>query len=330
MLFIKNYWIVILFCFYFVFFSYNLLVIGMNQNEYVRLSLELHLFFDRIMKEHSFFLEAGFMEKDKELKQIARDFQKTFGDILDRVVDVANGNVSREFLAANEMVTKNTLEAENKTSNLAGIIIDTDITSKELGLKSGDIVVTNDLLNIITTINRQTLPVIENIIHFKNDVLNRVLACDLYTTNYPLLITHIMNEAKMYHKLLTKVMNRESFTFDYFKDQELFWNNIMMEHAEFIRGLLDPSEASLITSADQFANAYEEIIANYSNSPSLTSVSLDKTIEFRDFKIAGEEGILNCKVKSIIIPLLADHVVREANHFIRILRTPGNNTRELN
>lgn len=31
----------------------------MNQSEYVRLSLELHLFFDRIMKEHSFFLEAA-------------------------------------------------------------------------------------------------------------------------------------------------------------------------------------------------------------------------------------------------------------------------------
>ena len=34
------------------------------------------------------------------------------------------------------------------------------------------------------------------------------------------------------------------------------------------------------------------------------------SINFRNFKIAGEEGILNCEIKSIIIPLLADHVVR--------------------
>ena len=53
----------------------------------------------------------------------------------------------------------------------------------------------------------------------------------------------------------------------------------------------------------------------------LKEISLKKTIEFREFKIAGEEGILNCKIKSIIIPLLVDHVVREANHFIRILRS---------
>lgn len=48
----------------------------MNQNDYVNLSLELHLFFDRIMKEHSFFLEVAFTEKNNDLKKIARRFQK--------------------------------------------------------------------------------------------------------------------------------------------------------------------------------------------------------------------------------------------------------------
>lgn len=88
---------------------------------------------------------------------------------------------------------------------------------------------------MVTTLNRQTLPIIENVIHFKESVLAKVLSCNIYTTNYPLLITHIINEAKMYHKLLTKVINREVFTNNYILEQELFWNNIMMEHAEFIR-----------------------------------------------------------------------------------------------
>lgn len=307
-------------CSFFLYLVIDIIGDRMNQNEYVRLSLELHLFFARIMKEHGLFLEASFLEKDKELKQIANNFQKTFSDILNRVVDVANDNISNEFLNSNEIVTINTLAAEDKTSNLSGIYIDTNITKKELNLRSGSVVVNDQVLNIITTINRQVLPVVENIIHFKNNVLNQVLSCNLFTTNYPLLITHIMNEAKMYHKLLTKIMNREVFTQDYINEQELFWNKIMMEHAEFIRGLLDPSESILIATADRFANDYEKIIDKYNNSFSLTNMSLKETLEFRDFKIAGEEGILNCKVKSIIIPLLADHVVREANHFIRILR----------
>ena len=125
----------------------------------------------------------------------------------------------------------------------------------------------------------------------------------------------------MYHNLLTKVENKEPFTTNYLYEQELFWNNTMKEHAEFIRGLLDPSENELILTADRFSNDYEMILKNYTrNYNNLTAISLNETIKFRDFKIAGEEGILNCKIKSIIIPLLADHVLREANHFIRILR----------
>lgn len=128
----------------------------------------------------------------------------------------------------------------------------------------------------------------------------------------------------MYLNLLTKVEQREPFTETYIYEQELFWNNIMKEHAEFIRGLLDTTEKELILIADKYAIDYEEILKKYSNNPNyLTSISLQETLNFRDFKIAGEEGILNCKIRSIIIPLLADHVVREANHFIRILRNAG-------
>ncbi len=103
----------------------------MNQTDYVILSLELHLFFDRIMKEHSFFLETAFMEKDKDLKRIAHNFQKNFSTILSRIVELANNNISQNFLNDGEMITNNTLEAEIKTSNLSGIEIDSNITRKQ-------------------------------------------------------------------------------------------------------------------------------------------------------------------------------------------------------
>lgn len=294
----------------------------MNNNEYIRLSLELHLFFDRIMKEHSFFIETAFMEKDKDLRKIAGEFRSSFANTLNQMVSLADGRVSRDFLASQEIVTNNTLNAEHQTSNLSGVMLDSNITTRELNLRSGNINANEELINTISRINRQTIPLIQNLIRFKNDILNRVLSCKMYTTNYPLLITHIMNEAKMFHNLLSKVENRDPFTKDYIYEQELFWNNIMKEHAQFIRGLLDPTEKDLMMTANQFAENYEAILKNYGNNPNLlTSVSLQQTVNFQKFKLAGEEGILSCKIRSIIIPLLADHVLREANHFIRILRS---------
>ena len=34
---------------------------------------------------------------------------------------------------------------------------------------------------------------------------------------------------------------------------------------------------------------------------------------------ADIDGIDACRIRSIILPLLADHVLREANHYIRLL-----------
>lgn len=273
------------------------------------------------MQEHSLFLETAFIECDNELKEAARNFEKTFSSILEEIVKLSDGNVSSNLLSSGEIVTKNTLDAENKTSMLSGRSIDTSITLNELNLRSGNNS-NQELLNRISNINIQTLPIIENLIHFKNDILNKVLSCEMYTTNYPLLIEHIMNEAKMYHSLLSKVEQRGVFIETDLYEQELFWNKIMMEHAQFIRGLLDPSEDNLILTADKYAEEYKIILQNYGNNPNyLAGISLEETTNFRNFKVAGEEGILNCKIKSIIIPLLADHVVREANHFIRILNS---------
>lgn len=53
---------------------------------------------------------------------------------------------------------------------------------------------------------------------------------------------------------------------------------------------------------------------------SVTDSTLQKTVKYRDFKEAGTKGINECKIRSIILPLLADHVLRESNHYIRLLR----------
>ena len=132
------------------------------------------------MKEHSFFLEASFTDKNKEFKNIAREFQNEFSKILENIVNLANNNLRQDFLQANELVT-----------------INTNITKKELNFQSGNININPLLLNNINSLNTKTLNLVRNLIHFKKDVLNHVLTCKAYTTNYPLLITHIMNEAKM-------------------------------------------------------------------------------------------------------------------------------------
>lgn len=144
----------------------------------------------------------------------------------------------------------------------------------------------------------------------------------MFTMNYPLLIEHILREAKLYRKYVETLEREGDLPENTMKETECFWNQIMMEHAQFIRGLLDPCETELMEAADDFAKEYCRLLDASRNAhcKTLTSESLAQTVKFRDFKAAGTQGIQQCKIRSVILPLLADHVLREANHYIRLLR----------
>ena len=111
--------------------------------------------------------------------------------------------------------------------------------------------------------------------------------------------------------------------YDELCDQERFWDRIMMEHALFIRGLLDPTEDTLIDTADGFAQDYRRLLDASRDATDRmihNAGTLALTEKFRDFKCAGVKGIEACEIRSIILPLLADHVLREANHYLRLLK----------
>lgn len=296
-------------------------------DRYITRSLELHLFFGRIMKEHALFLQVGFMQCGPNYLAKSKEFQLEFEDLLCCAVKISNGIVGKNVLCSGEVVTKYTLESEEKTSWLTGGSINTNITKMEYDLldkcfRHGS----HDecaLFKKVKELNQRSLKLLKGLIHLKECILDDVLKCKMFTANYPLLIDHILREAKLYQCYIMNLEN-ECYQPEDLKNVELFWNRIMLEHALFIRGLLDPTEQELIVTANDFACQYEELIEeakamNQKTIDSITDETIRQTMKYRDFKEAGTKGINECEIRSLILPLLADHVLREANHYLRLL-----------
>lgn len=293
---------------------------------YAALSLETHLFFARIMKEHGLFLEAGFMCADKAWMEKADWFRRQFEDLLWDAVQLGNGRVNRWIIDSEELVTEFTLPAEECTEKLSGVPIDSEITRQEKKLLPGRRMNTDrELVRAVNDLNRRALRLLNDFIAFKESILREVKAGKLFTANYPLLIEHILREARLYCTTVEELLDNRQLTYKKLRMTENFWNQIMMEHALFIRGLLDPTEETLIQTANQFAMEFRELLEQARRQDcramGLTKEALAETLKIRDFKAAGTKGILNCEIASIILPLLADHVLREANHYIRLLET---------
>ena len=301
----------------------------LSNNEFVRQSLELNLFFMRIAKEHSIFLEAGFTPRDEQFIEQSEVLKNIFSQLLMETIRMSDGIISPEVANSGELVTDLTLKAERETQFYTNIKIDPNITRMETALAmSSPKEITMNTVRAVEDLNNRAIRAAQQIAGFKSNLLQNVLSCRMFTTNYPLLIDHILREAKFYLRMLNLLQRREEF--DIAREaayQETFWNRIMAEHSKFIRGLLDPTEEKLFDTANDFGKKFDELTAEARKLakdmellPEVTERSLKNTVDIRNFKKQGTEGLIQCKIKSIAFPLLGDHVVREANHYIRMLK----------
>ena len=302
----------------------------LSNEEFIQQSLELNLFFMRIMKEHAFFIEAAFSPPNQSLAQQADTLKCEFTSLLAETIMLADGVISPEVLTSGELVTKFTCDAERASEYYSGIPIDPEITRMELSLGQNlSPAVSPLLVDQVSSLNQKAIKAVKTIVDYKSKLLNDILSCKIFTYNYPLLIDHILREARFYLKTLYQLQNRK--VVNIVKDiieQEKFWDQIMAEHAKFIRGLLDPTEGELFDTANRYGKVFDELTKQAMTMteqttilPELSSKTSKATASLRDFKTAATEGLIQCKIKAVAVPLLGDHVLREANHYLRLLNT---------
>ncbi len=255
---------------------------GVTSGVFVERSLNEIRFWSRIMKEHSLFLRLGFRAEDTQLIQEANQFYRLFEHI---------EQAAHAF---------------------------TNQTDPEQ----------------IRGFNSEVQQAATNIYAFKRKVLGLILTCQLPgANNFPLLVDHISREANYFRKRLIELNQGKLKSLpDAIIKENVFFLRIMADHAKFIGHLLDPSERKLIDIAQNFSNDFDQLLYQardlegmvpYSQTIPMLDQFLDQNrvsvVSLRDFKKTARELIEQCKIKSIIHPLLADHVFREADRFLEII-----------
>ncbi|WP_289137091.1 DUF2935 domain-containing protein [uncultured Brevibacillus sp.] len=248
---------------------------------FVDRSLEEIRFWSRIMKEHSLFLKLGFNCDDTKLINEADRFYSIFEDIENRALAFTSDTDPQQIYEFNQVVSN----------------------------------------------------AVSHIWVFKRHVLGLIIRCKILGNNFPLLVDHVSREAAYFRKRLTQL---NTGTLDPLPDavinENVFFLRIMADHAKFINHLLDPSERKLVEQARDFSHDFDQLLFQAQDLDSMrpqsqTQPLLDQFVDqnrvsvrqLRDFKKTARDLIEACRIKSIIPPLLADHVFREASHFLEIL-----------
>ncbi|MBO8164241.1 MAG: DUF2935 domain-containing protein [Brevibacillus sp.] len=248
---------------------------------FITRSLDEIRFWSRIMKEHSLFLKLGFNCDDTQLIREADRYYSLFEGI------------------------------ENQANSLP-----TDIDPQ-----------------LIARFNTDVHAAVSHIWAFKRKVLGLILSCQIGGFNFPLLVDHISREAAYFMNRLEQL---NTGTLDPLPDaiinENVFFLRIMADHAKFIGHLLDPSERKLVEQAREFSHDFDQLLFQAIDLDSMRPQSQTRPLlnqfvdqnrisvkQLRDFKKTARDLIEACRIKSLIPPLLADHVFREASRFLEIL-----------
>lgn len=253
---------------------------SLTEQLFIERSLTENRFWLRIMKEHSYFLGEGFSRNDKHLIQQTDRFYHYFEEQEKRAYQTPNN------------------------------------------------------VTAIRKLNEDSIQLVLGLRNFKRNLLILIINCKVTGFNFPLLVDHIAREAEYFMRTLKKF---NEGILDPIQDaiikENVFWLRIMMEHSRFISALLDQSERNLVITARKFGDDFEVLLNQardvesmlYKKSPTypiigkLNKDSENATHELRNFKQAGLDLIKSCQIKNVIDPLLADHVVREADHFLNMV-----------
>lgn len=293
----------------------------LSREKFIKFSLETNLFYLRVMKEHLFFIENSLTSAEEEKIKRADLLKESLEELMGEIIPLGDECISEEVLNSGELVTEYTLDTERITSELTGSSIKMEVTESELALTSGDCDYNEWLENYLINFNCRVLNIMEEVLSFKEEVLELFLDCKLYVTIYPEMLEHIIHETKYYLEILESLKEKE-VPEKTLCDVLNFWNHIMKEHGQFIDGMLDHTEKDLKKLAERFVHNYEILVKEClkSDKEDILNRSTKLTDYFRDYKTSAVKGLLDCEIRSIIPPLLADHVLREANHYLRLLK----------
>lgn len=173
---------------------------------------------------------------------------------------------------------------------------------------------------------------LKEFLRFKRLLLDLSMTNKLGSALPPLFFDHVIREAEYFMAILEKLRAGKKLAVVKALEAD-FWLRLMADHTKFIGSRLDPSERSLVGVVDGYQAEFDDLsmqARDYvsffehqaSEVPAFSRFLQDSrsaTIRLRDFKQAAYDMIIKNRMLSTIPAALADHVRREADHFLLVL-----------
>lgn len=302
-----------------------------NDATFISQSLIDHLFYLRTIREFCLNIQLSFYKNRNDIIEVAEGFGKRYEELAIDAVSLANGKVPNQILASDSFVTDFTLNTELLTEQLFDVKINTNLTTDEMNLNgyndSNQIQFDNEIVERVTDLNNNVMALTRNFIAFCKYLRDSIKNTEILSRSYLLMYTYMIEESGLYLSDLERIQERTSADPTYIINFEYYFSNSMVRASQFIIGLSDPNQTSIIMNADNYRKAFSSLMKKYQAaelSPDTLKALNEKGINlvenFIVFLKKIIDGILNQNYYFIVEPVFFDNLLTQANYFLYLLK----------
>lgn len=292
-----------------------------SDNEYITEAIESNLVYNGSMLEFTYSLSFSFLEYNKDIIDEINNYYDNFRKQMIRTIEIADNNISKEFLDSDILYTKYTIPLYKLGEELTSNKGDIGIIESLIKLNPGIVTSNPKLLEKVDNINKDTLNLLTEYRDFITYLANNTLKVNIFVFKYAMYIDDIKNRLTFYINNLKRIINKEKVSSILINSSINDTKNLMERNALFINGFVNQSEEEIILEARKYAEEFNRLdlvsidAKNKEEKDKLYNEAYNLTDKFSKFITSLIEKLLLRKLQLMVGPAYLDICLREANDF---------------
>ncbi len=291
--------------------------------DYIIYSIENILTISKIMFDHSILLIAMISYENDNVIRLFENEKEKYERFLDEFLDFSNMKVTKNFIESEIFNTPYTIILEEKTCNIFKIKRDPNFTLKCQNLQWGILTyLNNELITIVKNFNNTILSLVRESLKILNNIREKYDIDELtlyFDTDF---LTHLIEETKLFIYTLEYIGKSLNFTPSYIYYCEYYFNIFLKEHSQYLENMFVQAQPRYIIELPRFVNESNELLKEFdkemnpSNMNNINIQTINKANNFASYSHELIISICHTKYYMTIVPLLYDHILREANYIV--------------
>ena len=296
----------------------------LNNKEIYEQSIVNHIYFSGSIRRFCTIIGLTFFRNNQKYINEAIKIGREATKVCDLALEYSNNLIAKEVLNNEVYITRYTNDLDSLTEYLFKIDLEVQVDKDQNILKTRkEVLYDKELINKISDLNNQGLALVNTFKNFVDDIKTKINSGNLFSYLYPDFFTYMFDEVSVYGRDLERIISKNDYTDFYLSEFTYYFNELLKESAEYIRGFLDTMHQDIFDKATIYIDAFGSLIEKYlkkDNYEELFSETEELVNNYKLFVESIIEKLLNKEIYFITPSIVFDNFLTDINVYLFILK----------